>query len=284
MSSEFANYGYQVSVPYLILWTYYHDLARSDFAPPMTDARSCTGVLIRGPSGVIFHGRIMDNEPPPALRLLTLHLLFTRGGRVVYEAGDYYWFNGGGFVTGILPGVATLQENSRVVTVAAADLLKTISLGAVPQGLWFRYMFEHFTTYQDMLNYLIYAPIAAPWFAVIGGVGPNEGAVVTRSATFGGVPPVLPCVELNASRWYLAETNYDPWLPDPEQDPRRTIAEQLIAQMGQEGAGSIVATLAVVLTEPLSDPCCTVYAAAMSAGTSQFYVYAQQGDDEPEKK
>mmetsp|Transcript_63242 Transcript_63242/g.87922 ORF Transcript_63242/g.87922 Transcript_63242/m.87922 type:complete len:113 (-) Transcript_63242:223-561(-) len=41
-------------------------------------------------------------------------------------------------------------------------------------------------------------------------------------------------LDVEAGRWYLVQTNYDRDLPDPKDDPRRTVAEKAMDKIGQK--------------------------------------------------
>ena len=94
----------------------------------------------------------------------------------------------------------------------------------------------------------------------MGGVRPNEGAVISRA-------------RLNASdiwrlqppgRFYLVETNYDHWLPVPKSDPRRTVANDLMAK-STPATVSLPFLNHVLTTVPVFNPE-TTYTALMCAG------------------
>lgn len=245
LADQFAAAGHpEINVTFLCAWAYIHELAHADFngtsAPTAKDPeshgssflefRDCTGVLAADYDGKVFHGRNMDKNIPGA-RNLTLRLTFTKSSQVVAVAVDYYWFNVG-FVTGYKSGVVSLSENWRKQyrDYDGNAILHDIYLGTMAQVWLFREaLLNHYMNYDQILQFLISSFVAAPMYAIIAGNQSWEGAVVSKEPQ-----TQLPIYYLNKTSpngWFLVQTNYDMWVPDPQDDPRRTVAELTLRQM-----------------------------------------------------
>lgn len=191
----------------------------------------CTGVLTADTNGNIIHGRNMDKSVG-SVKNMTLNITYTRNQQVIAVAVDYYWFNVG-FVTGYKPGVVTISENWRKYykDQDGYKLLQDIYNGSIPQVWMFREVFlNQDWQYDQILQYFLDKYACAPFYIIMGGPQPWQGAVISRD-------PVLQLpiyyMQTNATNgWYLVETNYDMWQPDSSTDPRRTVAENTLAKMG----------------------------------------------------
>ena len=70
------------------------------------------------------------------------------------------------------------------------------------------------------------------------------------------------------------QTNYDAWLPDPADDPRRSVAEAALAQFGRAEAATPLGAFAVASTYPVHNPH-TAYTAIMSAASGELHAYVR---------
>lgn len=78
--------------------------------------------------------------------------------------------------------------------------------------------------FSSVVEYLATVQLAAPFYIIMTGAGPDgDGVVITR----GRSSPVGPIVRLSEvvthDEWFIAQTNYDRDKPDPPTDPRRTV-------------------------------------------------------------
>jgi hypothetical protein len=64
---------------------------------------------------------------------------------------------------------------------------------------------------------------------------------------------VLPINDGSATP-YLVQTNYDHWLPDPKNDPRRTVAQDTLAMLGRHRAGTELGVWMTLSTYPVHNP------------------------------
>jgi hypothetical protein len=79
---------------------------------------------------------------------------------------------------------------------------------STPLSFLTRQLMENITNYHDAVNYLSKTDVVAPAYFIVGGMNPEEGAVITR-AQF----ETVDFWHLNSSSsgiesWYLLETNY----------------------------------------------------------------------------
>lgn len=79
-----------------------------------------------------------------------------------------------------------------------------------------REMMENAHTFDEAVAGLTERPIIAPVYYIVGGLNGNQGAVITRDRN-----STVNVWNMNETEWYLVETNYDHWLPDPAKDDRR---------------------------------------------------------------
>jgi len=61
-------------------------------------------------------------------------------------------------------------------------------------------------SYDAVLKHIAAAPIAAAWFVVVTGPGPNDGAMVTRGASDEVIPRTI--TTLVDQAWWVVVTNY----------------------------------------------------------------------------
>lgn len=277
----FAQYGHpEITYEYLAVWAYYHSLGHANFGGgsgfSRNPQRECTGVLVSSAGGVVTHGRNMDNEPEQ-LRNLTIHFKLRIGGHVVAEAMDWYW-SGAGFMTVFVPGVVSMEENWRKLyhDYDGSIILNAITRGAMSQNWFFREaLFTlQLRKFEDLVNFTATVKTAGPLYAIIAGAGPHQGAVITRDpvATY---PMLLLSNQTGSDGWFLVETNYDHWLPDSNDDDRRTVAENALRQLGQAGA-TIEGVLGVMTTAPVLNAD-TVFTAVMRPSTGEVLWLGQGG-------
>jgi len=120
--------------------------------------------------------------------------------------------------------------------------------------------------FEGAIENLAYKPLIAPSYIIIGGVGPDQGAVITRDRI-----AALDIWRLNSfdGRWFLVETNYDHWEPPPKSDDRRDPAIKGMNEMGRAGLSPsslfhVLSTFPVMNNE-------TIYTVTMAAEIPQLY-------------
>jgi hypothetical protein len=150
--------------------------------------------------------------------------------------------------------------------------LELFNKNATGVAIVVREMMETAETFADAVAGLSSRPVIAPVYYIVSGVSGNDGAVITRDRYHNKQAPLITTSRdsaanvwyLNSTVWYLVETNYDHWLPDPPTDDRRcvdhsarvspphslvsTIAEEALDQVG--AADIDLSTLYKVLSVP----------------------------------
>ena len=226
-----------------------------------------------------LHVRNMD-QSPPAARNLTLELSFVKDGAELAKAVSWYWLTSG-VETLLVPGSWAAQENWRFQGVARSDLLSAVASGtAVPQMLVFRRLAEARASYTNVLAALTTpnaTTLAAGWYVVVSGAEAGQGAVVTQGphGAVDGVDELGKRTAYSANRWFLAQTNYDPWAKDEPTDARRTAAVELLSSGGQNRSATPAGLLAIAASYPVKNAD-TAYTALLDAsmGTVDAWVHS----------
>ncbi|CAD8083682.1 unnamed protein product [Paramecium primaurelia] len=213
----------EITFEYMAGWAYFHEIAH------ITNYfYECTGVLLSVGDQVI-HGRNMDQAPGQG-RNLVLHLFIKKDGKYLGEVVDWYWFKGG-FITALKYNVVTLEENWRYdKQLTKESVLTYIQKGLPSLTQVFREILinEKLNTFEKVVYYLENYEVGCALYNIVAGIGKDQGVVISR-----GPQETLQTLRLNSPIGikYLVQTNYDHWLPDPEDDPRRTAAENLLQKM-----------------------------------------------------
>ena len=277
IAGQFGDvYGQVVSYDYLAAWVYYHELAHTTLVQDAAAyARECTGIVAQDAEGRVHHIANMD-QSPEAVRNVTLSVRFVRNASAapVLLGVDWYWFTTG--VSRVVsPGLASVQENWRTTTTRTlADVLADAAAGVVPQILLFRDTLLRRPAPPPSFDALVASfrtvRLAAPFYIVAAGVRAGEGVVIARNLT--GVDGSR---RLGAtSGFYLAQTNYDAWLPDPVADPRRTVAERTMSGFGAAVGATEVGLMAAASSYPVHNPH-TAYTAYMRAATGTLVAFVR---------
>lgn len=273
ISQSFKKSGSDVSFEYLCGWVWFHELAHSDLQRGRAVAE-CTGIVGQDASGGIFHARNMD-QSPASVRNITLHVTFVRGGAVLFDAVDWYWFTAG-VMTAVKQGVCSLQENWRFSPPLDSKLmLANIANGTMPQMFLFRSLLTATPpspgAFEAVVAALSRTPLAAPIYFIVAGSASGEGAIITRDNLQALDVRRLPA-PATLSNFSIVQTNYEPWLPDNPEDPRRTAAQKFLAALTQTEAASQVGLFAVVSSEPVLNED-TAYSAIMRAATGELHCF-----------
>lgn len=270
-------FGQSVSYEYLAAWVYYHELAHTTLMQNAAAyARECTGIVAQDAEGRIHHIANMD-QSPEAVRNVTLSVRFVRNASAapVLLGVDWYWFTTG--VSRVVsPGLASVQENWRTTTKRTlADVLADAAAGVVPQILLFRDTLLRQPAPPPSFDALVArfrtVRLAAPFYIVAAGARTGEGVVIARNLTgVDGSRRLGP----SSSSFYLAQTNYDAWLPDPAADPRRTVAERTMRGFGEAVGASELGLMAAASSFPVHNPH-TAYTAYMRAATGTLVAFVR---------
>ena len=225
----------------------------------------CTSIVVEDEKGVIYHGRNLDYHFTDILRNITLIAHFQKGGKTVYTSTTYAGYVG--VLTGQKPYGFSVSVDERDQGAWWENLLEAIlDHNASFISFLVRDTLEEAGDFESAVKTLAYTPLIAPVYFIIGGVGPREGAVITRDRV-----AALNVWHLDAEngRWFLVETNYDHWTTPPTQDDRRDPAVKSLEAMGRKNFTS-QGLFGVLSTPPvLNDG--TIYTTIMSASQPDLY-------------
>ena len=224
----------------------------------------CTSVLVRTPNNTILHGRNLDFDlNTELLRQLTFHGTFVRTSKPAFRYESIHFAGSIGLLTGVRPGFFSLSINQRKTSDKhwwMNALMSILHLHTLPLFIFTRTIFDNpFMSYVDMKATLANQHLIAPvYFILTDGV--SSGLLITRNR-LNSIHPI----ELNST---LVQSNYDYWLDDPIDDPRRTTAENILGSMNstqltREAIFDPVLSVVPVLNQH------TIYTAIMSPGDRQ---------------
>lgn len=233
------------------------------------NAMACTSIVAQAKNGTIYHGRNLDyggGSPLTAmLRNVTIIVDFQENGQTVYMGTTYVGYIG--LITGKRPGKFTISLNQRNQGSWWMNALEALVAGThgVVALLIRSTLADPYLTFPLAVETLSKSPVIAPCYIIVGGVSPNEGAVITR-----GRAEAYDIWRLGTNHtWYLVETNYDHWGPPPSSDDRRDPAINQMNQMHQNNL-SLSGLFGVLSTPPVLNAE-TTYTTVMSAAIPGAY-------------
>jgi len=275
LSQSFHDAGHAVTYDYLCGWVYFHELDHTELGVGNVMERECTGLIMQDTTGHIIHGRNMD-QSPTSVRNVTLQITFSKGGKVIFESVDWYWFTTG-VMTTVKKGVVSLQENWRFLSQDSKSVFQDIKAGVVPQVFVFRSLNtnDSITDFESAVDFLINVRMATPEYIVAAGPNAGQGIIIPKVAQKTaekilrlGDPSGLSIFK----SWYLVQTNYDWWKSDPPSDSRRTDAIHALDKMQQDIAACENGT-DVIMTTPHVRNTNTAYTAIMKSSIGQLHAY-----------
>ncbi|CAD8048714.1 unnamed protein product [Paramecium primaurelia] len=259
----------EITFEYLSAWAYFYEIAHIS-----TDITESTGLLLQVGDQII-HGRNMDQAPIQA-RNIILHLIIKKDGQYLGESVEWNWFNVG-FITLLKYNVASLEQNWRFCNPLTKNQLMIFIEQGVSSLAWtYRQILldENMNTFDKVVSFLEQNQVASSFYNVIGGKEKNQGVIISRDPFI-----MYPTISLNTSilnqinYQYLVQTNYDHWLPDPQNDQRRTIVENLLAQL-QINQWNEFGVFAVMETYPIHNEG-TFYTIIMNAKYNRLIAFGQ---------
>lgn len=277
ISQLFQDAGHFVSYDYLCGWVYFHELDHTELAhTDYSMGRECTGIVMQDTTGRIIHGRNMD-QSPHSVRNVTLQITFSKGGKVIFESVDWYWFTTG-VMTTVKKDVVSLQENWRFLKQNSKSVFQDIKNGVIPQVFVFRNLNtnDSITNFDSAVDFLINVPMATPEYIIAAGPNAGQGVIIPKVAQKTAEKVIRlgdPSASTIFKSWYLVQTNYDWWEKDPPSDSRRTDAIHALNKMQQDVAACENGT-DVIMTTPQVLNSGTAYTAIMKASTGQLHAYA----------
>lgn len=180
----------------------------------------CTGIVAQDPNGQVTHGRNMDIGL--AVPNITGQVTWVKDGKNVLITTQYLGYFG--VHTGMRLGGWSVQANERVVlefgpwgytkSIIASDILALLKKHETV-GFMLREALLAHETMDEAVAALAAKPSVSPLYFILAGSQPGEGAVVTKNREgLAHSPHGESILRLNeSSSFYLAQTNWDNWLP-----------------------------------------------------------------------
>jgi acid ceramidase len=249
----------------------------------------CTSIVAQDQNGNIFHGRNLDfggfmgwdklNHTwalAEKLRTLMVQINYTQNGQVLFKTTTFLGYVGS--LTGIKPGVFSVSINSRM----AADggyigLIEWIyNLNRSQSFITFaiRDMLTHSQSYDQSVKYLSEVPLIAPCYYIVAGTKPKQGVIISRARNESAGIQLLG----KDNSWFIIETNYDNWKPQPIFDDRLTPCIKCMQAKGRNQV-SFEILFNVLSSRPMLNKQ-TVYTSLMEPATGRFEGYWQLCRDE----
>lgn len=233
----------------------------------------CTSIVGQNTNGSIFHGRNLDYNYN-GLTNLTYTAQFTSGGAIQYYGTAFIGYVG--LLTGMRPGAFSVSVDERGLQDPTTDIiLNFVSAlqGGQSIGFFLRdTLAAPYKGYADLINTLNTTRLIAPVYLITAGVNAGEGAVMTRDRDHAddsqGVANGTWFINPPAA-WYRLETNYDHWMPVPNDDNRRDPANDMMTSLGQSNINTD-ALMKVLGTAPVNNGQ-TTYSTVMSPGLNLYH-------------
>ena len=229
----------------------------------------CTSIIYRQANNTIIHGRNLDFDFAPLLREMVINVEFYRGQEYVFTATTFPCYFG--VISGSKPGAFSVSVDERYdSSTKSGEIISLVRnlLGLVTfrEGNTFvlRRAMETYDSWKDAVHYLSTVPIVAPTYYIVAGLTDNEGVVITRNRW-----DTANYWYLNSTSWFLVETNYDHWKPQPSDDDRADPAIRMMKALGQSGL-NVASFYNLFDTYPVLQQNLTVYTTIMSPATG-FY-------------
>lgn len=284
---QFAVVGHpEVDMHFLTYWVWFHEIAHASDFPPMLSTqeaqasgliddvagpiyKECTGILVvpSNKTEPLIHGRNLDQSPLRARRLALQIEVYNGTGPLLYQAVCIYWMTSG-FVTALKVGGIGLEENWRFNDSHPAqpykEIFKRIAYDSrtIPQVFMYRILMEKIIvndppyshiSFQKAVSFLSTTLFAAPFYGIVSGY-PRVGAVlsVSYNQSYTRIEYLNKNGEAdNGGRWYMVQTNYDRWQPDPAYDNRRTVADDALKTLGRVDGGTRLGVYMAISTYPV---------------------------------
>ena len=186
----------------------------------------CSSIIIQTPSGEVLLGRNLDYFLNDKIRRLTVDLSFYRSGTLLYRSmvqAGYF-----GVTTGMRPSAFSISVNQRDLkdNFLLWEIVGLIS-GSRATSFAIRHALETFDRYEDVVNYFNHVPLMVGEYICI--AGPESGTVITRNRRY-----VSDIRNIDEENWFIVQSNYDHWLPQPVDDDRYNPVVKRIEDIGQE--------------------------------------------------
>lgn len=233
----------------------------------------CTSIVEEDPQGNLFHARNLDfglflgwdnkNDTwlmTERLRRIVRNVDFQKNGKTVYQSASFLGYVG--LLTAVKPHSFTLTINDRFNKEGGFVGIYHWLAGD-RNGKWMGFLtrdiMETAVSYSQAKEVLLTTELLAPAYYILGGNSTGEGAIISRS-----IAKAVNVTELDIpnGKWFLLQTNYEPWEQPPFYDDRRTPGQKCVKEWGQQNVG-VKSLFNVLSTKPNLNKL-TVYTAIMS--------------------
>ena len=225
----------------------------------------CTSIVTQTKSGHILHGRNLDYGIS-LLRNLAINVDFQISEVTTFTATTFAGYVG--VLTGQKPNSFTISLDERDQGDWHSNVMEAQKLGTSGFiSFKIRDLLDDYSSdFEKVVNTIANTQFIAPFYAIVGGVSGDEGAIITHNRTTG-----IDVWRLNSTenRWFILETNYDHWLPPPKSDNRRDPANKMMNDTGLSDVSSD-SIFKILSTPPvLNDG--TIFTVLMSAADPTLY-------------
>jgi len=237
---------------------------------------ACTSIVAQTMDNKILHARNLDFGEgmgfTEILRNLTIHVKFTKNGKVAYEAAGFAAFVGilSGFRSKGFSVTVDTRFHKHIQSFFEEIWVAFIERNASMVSLLMRDVFTKESTFEGAVKRLSNTPLIVNVYFIVAGLGLNEGAVVTRN--YSQAVDVWR-IDIAKGRWFLVETNYDHWLSPPYYDDRVVPANKLISQIGRSAIS--LPNLRTVLSKKPIKNLMTTYSILSNPSEGYFKVYGR---------
>mmetsp|Transcript_70332 Transcript_70332/g.150601 ORF Transcript_70332/g.150601 Transcript_70332/m.150601 type:complete len:399 (+) Transcript_70332:70-1266(+) len=176
----------------------------------------CTGVLAAMRDGTVVHGRTSDFSNPDGVLWPGFYkATFTRGGKPLYVSALIMPVLG--VHTGMRFDGYTVEQNTRNVGISGPIDLAAAERGGMSAFIGARYILENVPDFSTAVNTFATQKWQSAQFWILAGKDAYDGAVITVSAVpeHGKAPRANIEILDRNDRWYLVQTNSDPWGGEP---------------------------------------------------------------------
>ncbi|XP_076819004.1 N-acylethanolamine-hydrolyzing acid amidase-like [Clavelina lepadiformis] len=222
--------------------------------------KACASIVASDKTGRLIHGRNLDYDIGDRLKPLTIQVDYQKNGKTLFMATTYAGYIG--VITGQKNLAFSVSGDQRNSGHLWENLLSALE-DSWPTFMLQRMVLEGARDYQAAVSLLSNTPTIAPVYFIVGGIRPGEGAIVVKDQRN------LRNVTLMNDKWYVLETNYDPWKAPPKSDDRRDAGIAAMNKVGRENMNP--AELYKVLSVPLVFNSDTTYTTIMCAADPEVY-------------
>ncbi|XP_039268629.2 N-acylethanolamine-hydrolyzing acid amidase-like [Styela clava] len=225
--------------------------------------RACTSIVTVDENGGLIHARNLDYVLGDELRKITAEIEFHKSGETVFIGTTYVGYVG--LLTAAKPNKFSLSGDQRNTGFLWENILAALEK-SWPTMLMAREVVTKADNYESAIDMLQNAKTIAPIYFIVGGLKPQEGAIVVRDRW--GAVNVTRMID-TSHKWFVVETNYDPWKTPPSTDHRRDAAVKSMSEFGQDKMNPD--NLYKVMSTPPVFNSETTYTTVMSAANVSLY-------------